>query len=184
MRKSGGPLDALSCQRNSFRMSLWFACNRFLISDVVFGFYYHHQCNLSLTSMNLNILFFGYCVHRYYCNFRRKTGSPAINFEITGIGFLHDNLVFTVVSRIFGHLCKAYRWALSYQRGTWPRFITIIIIIIIIINIKDWTLWSVPSPELQLLAPTLLRSSNCSPSLWSVVVWFQRDSVLWHARFL
>ena len=57
----------------------------------------------------------------------------------------------------------------------------IIITIIIIINIKDWTLWSVPSPELQLLAPTLLRSSNCSPSLWSIVVWFQRDSVLWHS---
>jgi len=55
------------------------------------------------------------------------------------------------------------------------------VIIIIIINIKDWALWSVPSPELQLLAPTLLRSSNCSPSLWSVVIWFQRDSVLWHA---
>ena len=54
-------------------------------------------------------------------------------------------------------------------------------IMIIIINIKDWTLWSFPSPELQQLAPTLLRSSNCSPSLWSVVVWFQRDSVLWHS---
>ena len=40
----------------------------------------------------------------------------------------------------------------------------------IFINIKDWTLLSVPSPELQLLAPTLLGSSNCSPSLWSVVV--------------
>jgi len=53
--------------------------------------------------------------------------------------------------------------------------------IIIIININDWTLWSVPSPELQLLAPTVLRSSHCSPSLWSVVVWFQRDSVLWHS---
>ena len=59
--------------------------------------------------------------------------------------------------------------------------LVIIIILIIIINIKDWTLWSVPSPELQLLAPTLLRSSNCSPSLWSVVVLFQRDSVLWHS---
>ena len=35
----------------------------------------------------------------------------------------------------------------------------------IIINIKDWTLWSVPFPELQLLSPTFLRSSNCSPSL-------------------
>jgi len=46
---------------------------------------------------------------------------------------------------------------------------------------KDWTLSSVPSPELQLLTPTLLRSSNCSPSFWSVVVWFQRDSALWHS---
>ena len=54
-------------------------------------------------------------------------------------------------------------------------------VIIIIINIKDWTLWSVPSPKLQLLSPTFLRSSNCSSSLWSVVVWFQRDSVLWHS---
>ena len=48
----------------------------------------------------------------------------------------------------------------------------------VIINIKDWSLWSIPSPHLQLLAPTLLWSSSCS-SLWSVVVWFQRDSVLW-----
>ena len=55
------------------------------------------------------------------------------------------------------------------------------LIITFIININDWTLWSVPSPELQLLAPTLLRSSNCSPSLWSAVVWFQRGSVLWHS---
>ena len=54
-------------------------------------------------------------------------------------------------------------------------------IFIIIINIKDWTLLSVPSPKLQLLSPPSLRSSNCSPSLWSVVVWFQRDSVLWHS---
>jgi len=37
------------------------------------------------------------------------------------------------------------------------------------------------SPKLQLLSPTFLRSSNCSPSVWSVVVWFQRDSVLWHS---
>ena len=35
------------------------------------------------------------------------------------------------------------------------------------------------SPKLQLLCPTVLRSSNCSPSVRSVVVWFQRDSVLW-----
>jgi len=53
---------------------------------------------------------------------------------------------------------------------------------VIIINIKDWTLWSVPSPKLQLLSPTFLQSSNCSPSLWSVVVRFQRDSVLWQFR--
>jgi hypothetical protein len=32
----------------------------------------------------------------------------------------------------------------------------IVIIIIINNNIKDWTLWSVPSPELQLLSPTFL----------------------------
>ena len=53
--------------------------------------------------------------------------------------------------------------------------------VVIIINIKDCTLRSVPSPQLQLLAPTLLRSSNCSPSVRSVAVWFQRDSVLWHS---
>ena len=62
-------------------------------------------------------------------------------------------------------------------RNSYIRVYIIHIIIIIIINIKVWTLWSAPSPELQLLAPTLLRSSNCPPSLWSVVVWFQR--VLW-----
>ena len=56
--------------------------------------------------------------------------------------------------------------------------IIITIIIIINMNIKDRTLWSVPSPKLQLLSPAFLWSSNCSPSLWSVVVWFQRDSVL------
>ena len=53
--------------------------------------------------------------------------------------------------------------------------------VIIVINIKDRTLWSVPSPQLQLLSPMLLRSSNCSPSLRSAAVWFQRDSVLWHS---
>ena len=68
-------------------------------------------------------------------------------------------------------------WHIQYKL----RFKVLIYIIIIIINIKDWTLWYVPSPELKLFAPTLLRSSNCSPSLWSVVVWFQRDSVLWHS---
>jgi len=53
--------------------------------------------------------------------------------------------------------------------GRWTRASNSIIIII---NIKDWALWSIPSPELQLLPPTYLRSSNCSPSLWSVVVRF------------
>jgi hypothetical protein len=53
----------------------------------------------------------------------------------------------------------------------------VIIITIIIININDRTLWSVPSPQLQLLSPTFLRSSNCSSSLWSVMIRFQRDSV-------
>jgi len=43
-------------------------------------------------------------------------------------------------------------------------------IITIIINIKDWTLSSVPSPKLQLLSPTFLGSSICSLSLWSAVV--------------
>jgi hypothetical protein len=51
------------------------------------------------------------------------------------------------------------------------------VLIILIINIKNWTLWSVPSPELQLLSPTFLWSISCSPSLWSVVIWFQWDSV-------
>ena len=63
-------------------------------------------------------------------------------------------------------------WGLKYLNSV-PH-------VIIIIYIKDWTLWSVPSQELQLLAPTRLRSSNCSPSLWSVVVWFQR-LCLWHS---
>ena len=74
-----------------------------------------------------------------------------------------------------------YRSVLTISRrnpGSWRRASNSIVIII---NIKDWTLLSVPSAELQLLPPTFLRSSNCSPSLWSVVVWFQRDSVLWHS---
>ena len=62
--------------------------------------------------------------------------------------------------------------------GSWMRASNSIIIII---NFKDWTLWSVPSPGLHLLLPTYLRSSNCSPSLWSLVVWFQRVLVLWRS---
>ena len=81
----------------------------FLISGVVFGFYYYHQCNLSLTSVNLIYIFFlvSVCIDITVI-FVEKNSSSAINFEITGIGFLRDNRVFTVVSRIFGHLCKAY----------------------------------------------------------------------------
>ena len=68
-----------------------------------------------------------------------------------------------------------------YSRDFLGNSTDLIIIIIIIINIKDWTLWSVASPELQLFSPTFLRFSNCSSSLWSVVIWFRRDSVWWHS---
>jgi hypothetical protein len=75
-------------------------------------------------------------------------------------------------------------WIQMYCRSTerkseYRKFL--VLVHFIIINIKDWTLWSVPSPQLQLLSPMFLWSSNCSPSLWSVVVRFQRDSVLWHS---
>ena len=56
--------------------------------------------------------------------------------------------------------------------------------VIIIINIQVWAIWPVPSPELQLLSPSLLRSPNCSLSLWVVEVWFQGDSVLWHSLYV
>jgi hypothetical protein len=39
-------------------------------------------------------------------------------------------------------------------------FVYVVQFIIIIINIKDWTLWSVPFPELQLLLPVFLWSYN------------------------
>ena len=45
-------------------------------------------------------------------------------------------------------------------------------IMINIINIKGWAIWPVPSPELQLLSPTFLRSPDCSLSSWIVVVRF------------
>ena len=53
-----------------------------------------------------------------------------------------------------------------------------------IINIQGWAIWPVPSPELQLLSPSILRSPNCSLSLWVVEVWFQGDSVLWHSLYV
>jgi hypothetical protein len=40
--------------------------------------------------------------------------------------------------------------------------------IINIKNIQGWAIWPVPSPKLQLLSPSLLRSPNCSLSLWAV----------------
>jgi hypothetical protein len=48
--------------------------------------------------------------------------------------------------------------------------IIIIIITIIVLNIQGWAIWPVPSPELQLLSPSFLRSPNCSLSLWAVMV--------------
>ena len=70
------------------------------------------------------------------------------------------------------HEAQTYALACAATRIMW---IIIIIIIIIIINMKDWTLWSILSPELQLLAPTLLRSSNCSPSVWSYIfIWVRK----------
>jgi len=75
------------------------------------------------------------------------------------------------------HLKAAKEWG-----GLWNAILESVMSLmtkwVIITNIKDWTFWSVPSPKLQLLSPTFLRSSNCSPFLWSVAVWFQRDSVL------
>ena len=44
-----------------------------------------------------------------------------------------------------------------------------IYIYIYIINIQGWAIWPVPSPELQLLSPSFLRSPNSSLSLWAVV---------------
>jgi len=94
----------------------------------------------------------------------------------------------TFLSEIFLFLRRTQRGIINVNVSSYTALLIFrvdtplcgLIIIIIIINIKDWTLWSVPSPQLQLLSPRFLRSSNCSLSLWSVVVWFQRDSVLWH----
>ena len=73
-------------------------------------------------------------------------------------------IIITIIIIIIITIIIACNWVVT--RWQWLFYIyTIILIIIIIINVKDWTLWSVPSPELQLLAPTLLRSSNCSSSL-------------------
>jgi len=68
---------------------------------------------------------------------------------------------------IFSAVTHSRRWwvvVMAWQLATLPM-LCYIIIIIIIINITDWTLWPVPSPQLLLFAPTLLRSSNYSHSL-------------------
>jgi hypothetical protein len=43
--------------------------------------------------------------------------------------------------------------------------------LIITINIKDWTLWSVPPPGLQLFSPTFLGSSNWQLLIHSVILY-------------
>jgi len=70
--------------------------------------------------------------------------------------------------RAFCGVCLYFRCAVATTHYTGLSYH--ISPVIIIINIKDCTLGSVPSPEIQLLTPTFLRSPNCSPSLWSVVV--------------
>ena len=65
---------------------------------------------------------------------------------------------------------KLYSFLFRFSHLWMYNLCMTILYIIIIINIKDWTLWPVPSPKLQLVSPTFLRSSSCSPSLWSVVV--------------
>ena len=67
-----------------------------------------------------------------------------------------------------------------FFRGWWVLN-TSISSVYFIINIKGWAIWPVPSPQLQLLSPTFLRSSNCSLSLWIIVVCFERDSDVWHS---
>jgi hypothetical protein len=47
-----------------------------------------------------------------------------------------------------------------------------VMIYMYIYNINGWAIWSGPSPQLQLLSPSFLRSPNCSLSLWTAVVWF------------
>jgi hypothetical protein len=63
-----------------------------------------------------------------------------------------------------------YKWAkICSIVGGSIIVVIIIIIIIIIINIQGWAIWPVLSPDLQLLSPLFLWSTNCSLSLWSVV---------------
>jgi len=57
--------------------------------------------------------------------------------------FCADAVTFNALSDILLHI-TSIKYVQIYSQN----------IIIIIINIKDWTLWSVPSPELQLFSPT------------------------------
>jgi hypothetical protein len=79
-----------------------------------------------------------------------------------------------LIGVVLCHMLYAFFWPARIPKeyptvqydSTWATLN--FIIIIIIINIKDWKFWSVPSPKLQLLSPTFLRSSNCSPSFLMV----------------
>jgi len=93
---------------------------------------------------------------------------------------LKFSIIFGILLLFILVICRHqfHLYFLSFSsNGTTFKSSKISLLLIITINNKDWTLWSVPSPELQLLSPTSSRSSNCSPSLRSVVIWFQRVSV-------
>ena len=142
----------------------------------------HFSCIVSLCHKNLCTQVILHYTFVWAAKYRRK---PNENIMVYCLMKVCIYFVMVLKLYIFSAVTHSRRWwgvVVAWQLATLPMLCyIIIIIIIIIINIKDWTLWSVPSPQLQLFAPTLLRSSNCSPSLWSVVVWFERDSVWWHS---
>ena len=120
-------------------------------------------------------------------------GIPYFRFKILFVFCLWAKNIWKLVNRNFisskFHYCKYENKhfvrventdKMSYSPWNYV-FPSQIFIIIVILNMKDWNLWSVPSPGLQLLSSSFLRSSNRSSSLWPVVVWFYRDSVLWHS---
>ena len=67
-------------------------------------------------------------------------------------------------------LPPAYLYQKDERYSTGIFRIINVLFLIIIINIQGWAIWPVPSPELQLLSPSLLRSPNCSLSLRAVEV--------------
>ena len=66
---------------------------------------------------------------------------PLLPYNTASVTFLHKSAAVRSVEWIFITEARTWRWLGEY--------------VIFIINIKDWALWSVPSPELQLLAPTV-----------------------------